>query len=125
MGIVTTSPTSTGTLGTQDRRRGDTPSSRIFCATWSGTKACEKFEATIVRHSSTVHSLRNSFSRTVIGSGQLISKDYRQIHRIMEVENDAKATNSEKPFLAPDVQVILWFVLLCCLTEGMVLLFRW
>lgn len=67
----------------------------------------------------------NAYSSTIIGSSQLISEEDRQMRRIMDVKADAKVIISRQPWLIPDVQVVLWFVLLCCLTEGTVSGFRW
>lgn len=121
VGITTASPIPSSCF--DHRRRGAT-SPRIFCTTWNGKKVCEKFEVPVVRRSSTPPS-QNRFSATIISSGQLVSKEVRQIQRIMNVKGEVKSVKSDEPWLLPDVQVVLWFVLLCCLTEGMVSGFRW
>lgn len=121
-GIATASPIP---FGSHDRRPSDTTSPHIFCITWNDRRLCEKFKLPVNRQRSTPQPPHNAYSSTIIGFGQLISEEDWQIRRIMDVKGDAKVVVSRQPWLIPDVQVVLWFVLLCCLTEGMVSGFRW
>jgi hypothetical protein len=122
VGIATAFPISSESY---DHRRADTTSPRIFCITWNDRRLCEKFELPIVRRQSTPSLPHNACSGTVIGSGQLVSEEDRQIRRIMDFKGDSEVVKTRQPWLIPDVQVVLWFVLLCCLTEGIVSGFRW
>lgn len=121
-GVTTASPIP---FRSYDPRRADTTSPRIFCVTWNDPRLCEKFELPIVRRQSTPSLPHTSYSGTIIGSGPLVSEEDRQIRRIMDVKGDAEFVTTRQPWLIPDVQVVLWFVLLCCLTEGIVSGFRW
>lgn len=121
-GIAIASPIHAGSY---DRQRLDTTSPRIFCTTWNDRTLCEKFELPVFRRHSLPLPPHNAYSSTIIGSGQLISEEDRQIRRIMDVKGDAKVIKSRHPWLIPDVQVVLWFILLCCLTEGIVSGSRW
>lgn len=118
-GIAITSPIP---FGTYDRRREETPSPHIFCITWNGRRLCERFELPVDRRHPESLSLPNAYLSTVTGSG---SDEDRQIRRIMDVEGDAKVIESEQAWLVPDVQVVLCFVLLCCLIEGIVSGLKW
>jgi hypothetical protein len=60
-----------------------------------------------------------------MGHGYLIPPDEQQIQRIMEVKVDVHNAGAQRPWDIPDVQVVLWFILLCCLTEGIVVGVRW
>jgi hypothetical protein len=60
-----------------------------------------------------------------MGHGYLIPPDEQQIQRIMEVKMDVHNAGAQRPWDIPDVQVVLWFILLCCLTEGIVVGVRW
>ncbi|OSS48630.1 hypothetical protein B5807_06951 [Epicoccum nigrum] len=60
-----------------------------------------------------------------MGHGYLIPPDEQQIQRIMEVKVDVHNAGAQRPWSVPDVQVVLWFILLCCLTEGIVVGVRW
>jgi hypothetical protein len=60
-----------------------------------------------------------------MGHGYLIPPDEQQIQRIMEVKVDVHTAGAQRPWDIPDVQVVLWFILLCCLTEGIVVGARW
>lgn len=111
--------------GTYERRREDKSSPHIFCVTRNDRRLCEKFELPVARRYSESLSPHNAYSSTIIGSGSLISDKDRQIRRIMDVKGDAEVIESRQPWLIPDVQVVLWFVLLCCLTEGVVSGFKW
>ena len=123
-GIATASPIP---LGSYDWQRTDTTSPHISCITWNDRRLCEKFELPIVRRQSTpsLPPPDDAYSSTIIGSGQLVSEEDRQICRIMDVKGDAEIVTIRQPWLITDVQVVLWFVLLCCLTEGVVSGFRW
>ncbi|KAF2622455.1 hypothetical protein BU25DRAFT_415188 [Macroventuria anomochaeta] len=43
----------------------------------------------------------------------------------MDAKGKEITTGSEKSWLTSDFQVVLWFVLLCCLFEGIATGFRW
>ncbi|KAJ4987091.1 hypothetical protein SVAN01_07379 [Stagonosporopsis vannaccii] len=64
------------------------------------------------------------FANAIIGSGPLVSEEDRQIQRIMDVK-EPHLEGTENSWLTPDVQVVFWFVLLCCLVEGIVSGFHW
>jgi len=63
-------------------------------------------------------------SNAITESGLLVSEEDQQIQRIMDVK-ESQAEGPEKSWLAPDVQVVLWFVFLCCFTQGIVSGFHW
>lgn len=126
-GVATTSPLPSGNLrdpGCHDRQ-GQTSSPRILCTTWNGRKACEKFAVPIVYRSSIRQPALNSFSSVVVGSGRLISEEHRQTSRIMDMEDAPDVIDRNNSLFTPDIQVVLWFILLCCLAEGVVSGFRW
>ena len=100
-------------------------SPHIFCEQGETRTLCEKFEVPI-RHPHIQGSHETDrFSDTIMGHGYLIPPDEQQIQRIMEVKVDVHNAEAQRPWDIPDVQVVLWFILLCCLAEGIVVGVRW
>ena len=95
-------------------------SPHIFCEQKERRTLCEKSEVPIQELHET-----DRFSGTIMGHGYLIPPDEQQIQRIMEVKVDVHNAGAQRPWSVPDVQVVLWFILLCCLTEGIVVGVRW
>lgn len=102
------------------------PSSPHISCKQSNTRVlCEKFEVPIRQpHIQGSHET-DRFSGTIMGHGYLVPPDEQQIQRIMEVKVDVHNDGAQRPWDIPDVQVVLWFILLCCLTEGIVVGARW
>jgi hypothetical protein len=100
-------------------------SPRISCTTINDRNTCHRFDVPIIQQNASP-SPHVSFSSTIIGSGSLVSEgEERQIRRIMDIKDKHKNENTEKPWMTPDIQVVLWFVLLCCLTEGIASGYQW
>ena len=102
------------------------PSSpHISCNKSNTCVLCEKFEVPIRQPYIQGAHDTDRFSGTIMGHGYLVPPDERQIQRIMEVKVDVHTAGVQRPWDIPDVQVVLWFILLCCLTEGIVVGVRW
>lgn len=99
-------------------------SPRISCIILDGRNICHGFDASVI-HGNGSPSLHDSFSSTVEGSSSLVSEEERQVRRIMDVKQEHRNEEKEKSWLTPDLQVVLWFVLLCCFTEGIASGFTW
>ena len=100
-------------------------SPHIFCEQAETRTLCEKFEVPIRQPYIRGSRETDRFSGTIMGHGYLIPPDEQQIQRIMEVKVDVHNAEARRPWNVPDVQVVLWFILLCCLTEGIVVGVRW
>lgn len=97
------------------------------CFSSTEPKDCHIYKKSEVMgiHRNASPSPQDRFSSTIIASGSLVSDEDRQIQRVMDVKEDETTAGSERPWLNPDVQVVLWFVVLCCLTQGIVTGLRW
>ena len=109
-----------------------TPTSpRIYCTTSNDHHICTRFQAPIIRRlpCTASHGHIPLSSQTIVGSGSLDSEEERQIRRIMDLKSSQNSQDkAEEPgtwWSIPDVQVVLWFVLLCCAVEGIVSGFIW
>ena len=106
-------------------------SPHIRCTTLNDHSTCTKFSVPITRHlpCTTSHDHIPLSSQTIVGSGSLDPEEERQIRRIMDLKSSQSAQDkAEEPetwWSMPDVQVVLWFVLLCCAVEGIVSGFIW
>jgi hypothetical protein len=100
-------------------------SPHISCKQLNTRVLCEKFEVPIRQPYIQGSHETDRFSGTIMGHGYLIPPDEQQIQRIMEVKVDVHNAGAQRPWDIPDVQVVLWFILLCCLTEGIVVGVRW
>lgn len=99
-------------------------SPRISCINLKGQSICERFEIRIPLQEFTASSLYTRPFNSVKGS-ELLSAEDRQIHRIMEAKEGEIRVSDEQPWMTPDIQVVLWFIFLCCLMEGTLSGFRW
>ncbi len=93
---------------------------RVPCPLSSNCNLCKELQLPILPRWSTSRS-HVLVSDNVIGSGPLTSEQTQQIRSIM----DFKEEPSDRSWLIPDVQVVLWFVLLCCFMEGILSGFHW
>lgn len=111
-------------------RASASTSPRISCTTLDNGLACRKFQVPIVHRKATIPSLQVPLLDTSTWPSSLVEED-REIQRIMDVKiakvqhSERVQHNERKPWSIPDVQVVLWFIILCCLTEGIVMGFRW
>lgn len=100
-------------------------SPHVSCIEFNDRIICKKFELPVNHRKFTTPSSHDQFSSTIIGSGQVMLEEDRQIRRIMDVKEQRARDGERTLWSIPDVQVVLWFILLCCLTEGLVVGFRW
>lgn len=116
---------------------------RIACTTLPTHTFCMKFHSPVDRPRTRTcpppsSSPQAQFSSTIIGTGKLASAEDAQILRIMdgsgssvmtEAHNQGKMHQQQRQkgeeWVLPDVQVVMWFVLLCCLAEGASKGFQW
>ncbi|KAH6644485.1 hypothetical protein C7974DRAFT_21777 [Boeremia exigua] len=101
-----------------------TVSSPTLCTSLKDQFACTRFEASIAHPVPPPSSPLEQISNAVVRPDLLLSDEERQIRRVMDVKGQAKS--AEKLWLTPEIQVVLWFLLLCCLMELIVFgLHRW
>jgi hypothetical protein len=88
---------------------------------------CKKFSIPFVRLNGDYPITSPSQSTTLdsIQDTHFTATEEQQIQRIMDTDQRERKEESRSLWSMPDVQVVLWFVLLCCLTEGLVAGFQW
>lgn len=102
----------------------ESTSPRISCTFVHARRHCARFQLPIPRRMPPLSPLLKQLPNAIIGSGPLTSEEDHQIQRIMDVKEPI-SEGSEGTWLIPDVQVVLWFVVLCCFMEGIVSGFSW
>lgn len=100
-------------------------SPRISCTESYKHIICQKFEAAILHQGQDASPLGDRFSTSITDLDRQAAEENHQVQKIMDVKVKEQVGVLGMDWAISDVQVVLWIILLCCLTEGIVSGFRW